>query len=130
MIGEVVLLVEDEISILQLVKTMLEQIGFVVIAKSSPLEMLKSISSKSHSVRLLISDVIMPEMNGWELGERIQMIYPDIRFLFMSGYTADIIAHHGILDEGIQFIEKPFSIEMLADKIRKVLELPEELPLN
>lgn len=124
------LLVEDEISILQLVKTMLEQIGFVVIAKSSPLEMLKSISSKSHSVRLLISDVIMPEMNGWELGERIQMIYPDIRFLFMSGYTADIIAHHGILDEGIQFIEKPFSIEMLADKIRKVLELPEELPLN
>lgn len=120
--GELILLVEDEISILHLGKTMLERLGYQVIAASTPGEMLNTIASLSSPIRLLITDVIMPEMNGRELAERIRAIHPEVQCLFMSGYTANVIAKQGVLDEGVQFIEKPFSAKVLATKVRNILE--------
>jgi len=120
--GEVILLVEDEISILHMVQSMLERLGYQVIAAATPGEILQSIATTSCSIRLLITDVIMPEMNGRELAERITAMYPDVKCLFMSGYTSNVIAHQGVLDEGVYFIEKPFSSKSLAEKIRQLLD--------
>lgn len=119
--GELILLVEDEISILRLAQTMLEQLGYQVIAAATPGEMLHRIPDLAAPIRLLITDVIMPEMNGRELADRIKEIHPDVRCLFMSGYTSNVIAHQGVLDEGVQFIEKPFSVKILAAKVSQML---------
>ena len=70
-------------------------------------------------IHLLITDVVMPEMNGRDLAEHILPFHPKIRKLFMSGYTADVIAHHGVLDEGVHFIQKPFSLRDLTAKVRE-----------
>ena len=71
---------------------------------------------------MLITDVVMPGMNGKELRERLRTTHPELKCLFMSGYTADVIAHHGVLEDGVQFLQKPFSILTLAEKVREVLE--------
>jgi two-component system, cell cycle sensor histidine kinase and response regulator CckA len=76
----------------------------------------------SGPIDLLLTDVVMPEMNGRDLAKNLLFIYPDIRRLFMSGYTANVIAHHGVLDEGVHFIQKPFSMQALAAKVRRILE--------
>ena len=66
----------------------------------------------------------MPEMNGRELAKRLLSLYPGLKRLFMSGYTADIIAYHGVLDEGIHFLQKPFTVETLAEKVRQAIGVP------
>ena len=71
---------------------------------------------------MFLTDVVMPEMNGRDLAERLRKIRPTIKHLFMSGYTTNIIAHQGILDRGINFIQKPFSLKGLAAKLREVLD--------
>jgi len=119
--GELILLVEDELTILHLAQAMLEQLGYQVIAAATPGEMLSSITELSCPIRLLITDVIMPEMNGRELADRIKAIHPEVQCLFMSGYTSNVITHQGILDEGVQFIEKPFTVKILADKVYRML---------
>jgi FixJ family two-component response regulator len=68
-----------------------------------------------------MTDVVMPEMNGRDLARNLLSLYPNLNRLFMSGYTANVIAHHGVLDEGVHFIQKPFSMQDLATKIRDVL---------
>jgi YesN/AraC family two-component response regulator len=73
-------------------------------------------------IHLLITDVVMPEMNGRELAEQLRAIRPNLKCLYMSGYTADAIAHRGILDEGLNFIQKPFGSDELATKVRQVLD--------
>jgi len=118
--GETVLLVEDEERLLSLGKQMLHDLGYTVIAIGEPLEALQ-IADENMNIDLLISDVIMPEMNGRELSEKLSQRYPDLKCLFMSGYTADVIAHQGIINEGIHFIQKPFSRKDLAVKIREIL---------
>ena len=72
-------------------------------------------------IHLLVTDVVMPEMNGRDLARKILSLYPGIKRLFMSGYTADVIVHQGVLDEGVHFISKPFSVKGLADKVRETL---------
>ena len=72
-------------------------------------------------IRLLVTDVVMPEMNDRDLAERLQSLYPDMKILFMSGYTASVIAHRGVLDEGVNFLQKPFSIKDLAVKIQDAM---------
>lgn len=119
--GESVLLVEDEPGILELGKSMLERLGYRVLSAENPNEAIRLAESYSGAIHLLITDVVMPVMNGRELEERIRLIKPDLRCLFMSGYTADVIARRGVLNEGVHFIQKPFSVGALARKVREVL---------
>jgi CheY-like chemotaxis protein len=116
-----VLLVEDEPSILNICKTMLEKLGLTVIAAVTPGEALRLAQTHSGNINLLMTDVVMPEMNGRELAKALLSLYPGVKRLFMSGYTADVIAHHGVLEEGVHFIQKPFTLERLSTKIREVL---------
>ena len=122
--GETILLVEDEASILKLGKRILEELGYTVLAATSPNEAVSLAEEHSDEIDLLITDVVMPEMNGRELSEQLQRVYLNIKVLFMSGYTADVIAHRGVLEDGVCFISKPFSKKDMAIKVREVLELP------
>jgi PAS domain S-box-containing protein len=120
---ETILLVEDDESVLTLSKKMLESLRYSVLAVQSPTEAIHIAESYPGDIHLLLSDVVMPEMNGRELAERIQTIRKGIKCLYMSGYTADMIAHRGILETGVHFIHKPFRRNDLAAKIRELLEL-------
>ena len=120
--GETVLLVEDEPAIMNMVSTMLKKLGYKTISIGSPNKALLLAESHTVKIDLLISDVVMPEMNGRELAELVYTIHPQIKMLFMSGYTADDIAHRGVLPEGINFLQKPFSSRDLAIKVREVLD--------
>jgi signal transduction histidine kinase len=121
--GETILLVEDEPSILALGRMMLERLGYNVIAAESPGEAIRLASEFPGDIHLLITDVVMPEMNGRDLARRLLTLYPDIKRLFMSGYTADVIAHQGVLEEGIAFIQKPFTQREFTGKVREVLQM-------
>jgi len=118
---ERILLVEDEPSLLRLTEQMLVRQGFAVLAARTPSRCLE-LAAGASEIQLLLTDVVMPEMNGSELAKRVRSLHPGIRCLFMSGYTADTISDHGVLDEKLAFIHKPFSMEDLATKIRETLE--------
>ena len=117
-----VLLVEDEAVILNVGRMMLERLGYTVLTASTPGEALRQTEAHAAEIRLLITDVIMPEMNGRELAVLIRDIKPGLKCLFTSGYTANVIAHHGVLDKGVNFLQKPFSLKELASKVRQALE--------
>ncbi|MEQ8190394.1 MAG: PAS domain S-box protein [Candidatus Eremiobacterota bacterium] len=119
---ETVMLVEDEPMLLEGAKAIVKKLGYTVLTAITPFEAMSLAEKYDGEIHLLITDVIMPEMNGRELADRLMSLYPDLRCLFMSGYTADVIAHHGILDKGVHFIQKPFSIKDLAKSVRKALE--------
>jgi YesN/AraC family two-component response regulator len=93
-----------------------------VLASNTPGGALELARDHQQEIHLLLTDVIMPEMNGRELLNNIQAVYPKLRHLFMSGYTANIIAHHGVLDERVNFVAKPFSKKKLGDKVREALD--------
>jgi len=116
-----ILIVEDEASLLSLAATVLERLGHTVLAASTPNEAIRLAETHREPLKLLITDVVMPEMNGRDLAKQILSICPGLKSLFMSGYTDDLIAHHGALDEAVEFIQKPFSVRDLADKVRQVL---------
>ncbi|MEW6667422.1 MAG: response regulator [Thermodesulfobacteriota bacterium] len=119
---ETVLMVEDEASVLLVGKAMLESLGYTVLAAGTPVEAIRLAETHSRELHLLLTDVVMPEMNGKELAERITSHKPGLKCLFMSGYTANVIAHHSRLDRGVRFIQKPFSREDLARKVREALD--------
>jgi CheY-like chemotaxis protein len=119
---ETILVVEDEDSNLKITKLILERYGYRVLAAATPDEALLKAGEHGEEIQLLLTDLIMPEMNGRELAEKIASLYPGISCLYMSGYTGDVIVHHGVLDEGIHFLQKPFSKEALAGKVREVLD--------
>jgi CheY-like chemotaxis protein len=116
---ETILLLEDEEAILTMTALMLKGLGYTVLACNTPSEALDK-ASHQH-IDLLITDVVMPEMNGRQVAERLQHQHPLLKTLFMSGYTANVIAHRGVLDKGVNFIQKPFSTSKLANMIREVL---------
>ncbi|MDO9043045.1 MAG: ATP-binding protein [Desulfocapsaceae bacterium] len=118
---ETILLVEDEPAILRMTTAMLEGLGYTVLAADSPDQAMLLAQQHAGEIGLLMSDVIMPEMNGRDLANRLLSSLPRIKVLFMSGYTADIIAHHGVLEAGGAFVQKPFSMQELATTVRKVL---------
>ena len=120
--GETVLIVEDEAPILKLGKRVLEKQGYHVLTADTPGKALQLAGSVNGAIDLLLVDVVMPEMNGRELAQKMAARFPDIKTLFMSGYTANVIAHQGVLDEGINFIQKPLSTQELALKIRTILD--------
>lgn len=119
---ETILLVEDEPSILKLTTRILEKLGYTVIAANGPNEAIRMTKEWGREIHLLMTDVIMPEMNGQDLSRNLQVDNPKLKLLFMSGYTANVITHRGVLDEGVFFIQKPFSKQTLAAKIRAVLD--------
>jgi CheY-like chemotaxis protein len=120
--NETILLVEDEPIILEIGTAMLEELGYRVLAVGRSSEAVRLAETYAGEIHLLMTDVVMPEMNGRELAERVVSIKPDIKCLFMSGYTANVITHRGVLDEGVNFIQKPFSMQALAAKVREVLD--------
>jgi PAS domain S-box-containing protein len=120
---ETILLVEDEPTILRMTRIMLERKGYTVLSAATPTEAVDNAKEHAGSIDLLMTDVVMPGMNGRDLAGQISALYPNIRLLFMSGYTADVIAHQGILDDGVAFIQKPFSMADMTEKVREVLDM-------
>ncbi|MFH2002147.1 MAG: ATP-binding protein, partial [Planctomycetota bacterium] len=118
---ETVLLVEDEPAILRLCSRLLEKMGYHVVTAGTPGEAIRLAEEHAGDIDLVLTDVVMPEMNGRDLAKRLLSLYPNIKRLFMSGYTADVIAHHQVLEEGVCFIQKPFSQRELDLKIREAL---------
>ncbi|HAJ26037.1 MAG TPA: hypothetical protein DCG53_02120, partial [Syntrophus sp. (in: bacteria)] len=96
-------------------------LGYVVLTASTPDEAMSLVGKRHGQLDLVITDVIMPKMNGRVLAERIRVEQPELRCLFMSGYTANVIVHQGVLDEGVQFLQKPFTMAGLAAKVREAL---------
>ena len=119
--NEVVLLVEDELMILDMTTTVLELHGYTVLPAATPGEAIRLAQEHAGDIHLLLTDVIMPEMNGRDLSRKLLSLYPRLKSLFMSGYTANVIAHQGVLDKGVHFIQKPFSTNDLAIKVKEVL---------
>ncbi|PKK89400.1 MAG: hypothetical protein CVV64_14430 [Candidatus Wallbacteria bacterium HGW-Wallbacteria-1] len=115
-----ILLVEDEEMILRMTTSMLKKLGFQITATNSSLEAIEICSEPDKIFDLIISDVVMPEISGREMYERISMKNPGIPILYMSGYTSEIIARHGILEKGIHFIQKPFGVNELKFKIDEI----------
>ncbi len=120
--GEVVLLVEDEAAMLRVSRRILENLGYRVLPADSATEAIRLAETAPAPIDVLITDVVMPEMNGRELAERIQILHPGIRCLFMSGYTANVIARQSVLKPGVHFLQKPFNQTELAAKLREVIE--------
>ena len=121
--SETILILEDVPELLQMATRMLEKFGYSVIAMSSPAAAIHFAKDYGREIHLLITDVIMPGMNGRQLARHISAFYPKIKTIFMSGYTDNVIAHHGVLDEGVHFIPKPFTASSLATKVRDVLDM-------
>ena len=120
--GETVLIVEDEIAILQLVKRILTGLNYVVLDAWAPDRALELAEAHTGRIDLLITDVVMPGMNGRDLAGKLRSLFPDLKVLFMSGYTADAIAHRGVMDGGVHFLQKPFSRIDLAAQVRETLD--------
>ncbi|NLG35676.1 MAG: PAS domain S-box protein [Lentisphaerae bacterium] len=119
---ETILLVEDDLSLLGMTRLLLEREGYAVHAAGTPEEALRIARETPGDIHLLVTDVIMPGMNGRDLARKLLEIRPGLRRLFMSGYTADVIAPHGVLNDGVHFIQKPFVGRDLLARIREALE--------
>ncbi|MHB8830479.1 MAG: ATP-binding protein, partial [Syntrophales bacterium] len=119
---ETILVVEDEPALLELTTTLLAMQGYKVLAASTPGEAFRLVKEHGGDIHLLITDVVMPEMNGRDLAKNLLALIPNLKCMFTSGYTANVIVHHGVLDEGVHFIQKPFSRQDLAFKVREVLD--------
>ena len=120
--SETILLVEDEPMILEMTTGMLEYLGYTVLTATAPNEAILLARKHAGEIRLLMTDVVMPGMNGRDLARNLVALRPNLSLLFMSGYTANVIAHHGVLDQGVHFIQKPFSLKDLAAKVRETLD--------
>ena len=120
--SETIVLVEDDSDMRRIVHIILEAQGYKVIVAANGNEALEKLAKNPQPVDLLLTDVIMPGMNGRELYNRCREKYPELKVLYMSGYTDNIIAHHGVLDSEVNFIQKPFSQKTLALKVRQVLD--------
>jgi len=120
--GETVLIVEDEKSVLSLAERILTRLNYTVLTAESPHLALRIAEDLSQPIDLLISDVIMPEMSGRETADRIRLIRPDIKCLYISGYTSDIIADKGVFRKDSYFLQKPFTTIEISKKVREVLD--------
>jgi PAS domain S-box-containing protein len=119
---ETILLVEDDEAILNLSRMILESLGYAVLAAHTPLHAIQLAEEHPEDIRLLITDEAMPGMNGRELVERLRVIIPSLKYLFMYGSAADVTAHRGVVDQEVNFIQKPFRTDNLAVKVRQALD--------
>jgi CheY-like chemotaxis protein len=119
-----VLLVEDNTMVRDLTRTMLEALGHEVDMAATPEKALAICSDRQQPFDLLLTDVVLPQMSGKDLKKSVEAWFPNIKTLFMSGYTANVIAHHGVLEKDVSFLQKPFTIEDLAEKIQEAIIPP------
>ena len=119
-----ILMVEDDPAILEIGESILEQLGYSVLTATCPETALDIARNHDGPIDLLLTDVVMPKMNGKVLSARISEIKPGIRCLYMSGYTANVIARHGVLEDGVMFLAKPFTVKDIADKVREAFSSP------
>jgi CheY-like chemotaxis protein len=120
--SETVLVAEDEDAVRQIIERALQARGYRVMAARDGREALALAGRHAGQIDLLVTDVVMPDMNGRELSARLTQARPKVRTLFLSGYTDDAILHHGVLEDGVSFLQKPFSLVALARKVREVIE--------
>ncbi len=125
---EVVLVVEDNAGVREFSSAILRRLGYQVLSAANGGEALLLAEKRSESIDLLLTDVVMPGMNGRELTERLQKCHPEIQVLFTSGYTEDMILHHRVMDEVAHYIAKPYSVQALAVKVRRVLDARQSEP--
>jgi len=120
---ETILLVEDEPLVRGLAARVLRKQGYHLLEASNGSEALRITEKRAgEEIHLILTDVVMPGMIGRELAERLHSLFPKMKVLYMSGYTNNAIVHHGILEEGMNYIQKPFTLEALARKVREVLD--------
>jgi CheY-like chemotaxis protein len=128
--GETILLVEDEINVRRLARQYLETQGYKILEAEDGAAALQIVDGYKGPINLLLTDVVMPGMNGRELAGQIVKLLPDVRVLYMSGYTENAVGHDGTLDAGVNLLQKPFSLPALKDRVRVVLDsepIPQEI---
>jgi CheY-like chemotaxis protein len=121
--AETILLVEDEPGVRQLVREMLHRLGYTILEAGGGPDALRIFDQHQGSIDLLLTDVIMPQMSGRELAERLRLRQPSLKVLYVSGYTDDMLAHHGMLEPDVFLLPKPFAPDELAKKLREVLDM-------
>jgi len=119
--GETVLLVEDEAAILRLGEAMLRRLGYTVLTAGTPGNAIRLAETHTEPIHLLIADIVMPEMNGPDLAARLATIRPGLKSLFISGYSPDASTGEGVVQDGVPFLQKPFTLESLGERVREVL---------
>ncbi len=121
--SETILAVEDEVEVRKLIAQILASQGYTVIEASNGEQAMKMTRENAgKKIHLLLTDVVMPGMSRRELAETLGFLHPNMKVLYMSGYTDNAIVHHGVLDEGVNYIQKPFTLDALARKVREVLD--------
>jgi DNA-binding response OmpR family regulator len=119
---ETILLTEDEPALRELTNIVLSELGYRVLSAGDGEEALRIAGQGDVKIDLLVSDVVLPNLNGKALSEKLSASYPGLKTLFVSGYTEEAISHHGVLDPGIAFLQKPFPVYALACKVRELLD--------
>ena len=120
--SETILLVEDDDDVRALARETLDGHGYAVIPAAAPAEALRLVAGHTGPIHLLVTDVVLPQLSGRGLAERLTPEHRDLRVLYMSGYTDDAIFRHGVLTEGTAFLQKPFTPHSLLAKVREVLD--------
>ncbi|MGA2613939.1 MAG: PAS domain S-box protein [Spirochaetia bacterium] len=121
---ETILIVDDDSAVRSTARLALEGAGYSVIEAPGGTQALSDVSARRIRVELLVTDVVMPQLSGKELARKLQVVCPGVRVLYVSGYTANVISHHGILEAGLDFLQKPFSSKELLSKVREILDRP------
>jgi CheY-like chemotaxis protein len=121
---ETILVAEDSPELRALIVEMLESLGYRILHAGAPAAALALAREEPAAIKLLLTDVVMPGMNGRELARQLRAFRPDLRVLYMSGYTDEAVVRHGVLEAGMAFLQKPVSLEELGRKVREVLDAP------
>jgi len=122
--SETVLIVEDAAAVRAVMRHVLERQGYAVLEAASGAAALELAAGHAGPIHLLLTDVIMPGLSGRQVADRLAALRPDTRVLYASGYTDDAVVRHGVLESGIAYLQKPFTTESLARKVREVLDRP------
>jgi CheY-like chemotaxis protein len=122
---ETILIMEDDPMVRKVAGEMLQQLGYTAVLAENPEDCLTLLAKQKQPMHLLLTDVVMPTMDGRELARRAQAVWPGLKVLYMSGYTHEVIDHAGVLEPGIQYIQKPLSLKMLSEKLRSALDTPQ-----
>jgi two-component system cell cycle sensor histidine kinase/response regulator CckA len=122
--SETILIVEDEELVRELTSEALQALGYTVLEAGDPAKAKEICQEYKGILHLLLTDVVLPQMDGKRLFDELSPLFPEMRVLYVSGYTENAIVHHGVLDVGVQFLQKPFTMDALARKVREVLDEP------